>query len=71
VKEYHYHDVALQKFVYDGAGIGIRKCFLMHLNRGYVRRGEVDPRNLFVKTEITREVTSILDEIGPEPPGNG
>ena len=65
VKEYHYHDVALQKFVYDGAGIGIRKCFLMHLNRGYVRRGEVDPRNLFVKTEITREVTSILDEIAP------
>ena len=65
VKDHHYHDVALQKYVYDGAGIDIRRCYLMHLNREYVRRGDIDPRKLFVKEDITKEVKSILDEIAP------
>ena len=66
VKDYHYHDVALQKYVFDGAGIQVRKCYLMHLNREYIRRGEIDPRKLLLKEEITNEVKSILDEIGPK-----
>jgi hypothetical protein len=65
VKDYHYHDVALQKFVYDGAGIRIRKCYLMHLNKTYVKKGEIDPRKFFVKTDITEEVKDLLDEIAP------
>lgn len=65
VKDYHYHDVALQKYVFDGAGIQIRKCYLMHLNREYVRRGEIDPHKLLLKEEITKEVKSILGEIAP------
>jgi hypothetical protein len=66
VKEHHYHDVALQKYVYDGAGIRIRRCYLLHLNKAYVRRGEIDPCRFFVKTDITKEVKSILDEIAPD-----
>ena len=65
VKKHHYDDVALQKYVYDGAGINIRRCYLMHLNREYVRRGEIDPRKLFVKVDITKEVKNVLDEIAP------
>jgi hypothetical protein len=65
VKDHHYHDVALQKYVYDGAGIDIRRCYLMHLNREYIRRGEIDPRKLFVKEDITKEVKNMLEEIAP------
>ena len=65
VKEHYHTDVALQKYVYDGAGISIRRCYLMHLNRGYVRRGDIDPRKLFQKEDITKEVKKILDRIAP------
>ncbi len=65
IKEHYYHDVALQKYVFDGAGISIRRCYLLHLNKGYVRRGEIDPRKLFVKEDVTKEVKNILDEIAP------
>ena len=65
IKKHHYHDVALQKYVFDGAGISISKCYLMHLNRGYVRQGDINPPKLFVKKDITKEVENILSEIAP------
>jgi hypothetical protein len=65
VKEHYYYDVALQKYVYDGAGIPIRRCYLMHLNGRYVRRGDINPHKLFQKEDITKEVRRILYEVAP------
>jgi predicted transcriptional regulator len=56
VKEEHVHDVAFQRFCYESAGLKIRKCFLMHINSEYVRHGEIDPKKLFVKEDITELV---------------
>ena len=39
VKEEHCSDVAFQKYVYENAGVKIRKCFLMHINNQYVKIG--------------------------------
>src|SRR3989339_1114876 len=49
VKKEHISDVAFQKFTYTGAGLKIRKCFVMHINRQYVRHGEIEPDKLFNK----------------------
>ena len=56
VKDVNYHDLALQKYCYEGAGISINRCFLMHINNKYVRQGEIEPEKLFAVENITEEV---------------
>ena len=56
VKEINIHDVSFQKYVYEKAGLKIRKCFLMHINNQYVKDGEIEPNELFVQTDITEKV---------------
>ena len=58
VKEEHYQDVSFQKYVYEKAGINIRKCFLLHINRDYVKHGAIDYNALFIQEDITEGVES-------------
>ncbi len=68
VKDIHLQDVAFQKYVYEGAGIRIRRCFLMHIDNSYVRHGDISAKELFKRQDITREIASILPGI-PEQVG--
>ena len=63
VKDVNLHDVAFQKYVYEKAGLKIRKSFLMHINNQYVRDGEIEPSELFVQTEITEKVEEFSEGI--------
>ncbi len=63
VKDEHYGDVAFQKYTYEGAGLKIRKCYLMYINNQYVRKGEVDPKKLFVTEDITKQCDELIPEI--------
>ncbi len=63
VKDINIHDVSFQKYVYEGFGLKIRKCFILHLNGDYVRQGDLDINELFTKTEITSEVEELMDNI--------
>ena len=56
VKEVNVHDVAFQKHVYEKAGLKIRKCFLMHINNEYVKKGEIEVKKLLTNEDITKEV---------------
>jgi len=60
VKDINVHDVSFQKYVYEKSGLKIRKCILMHLDNTYLKKGKINPDNLFVQTEITDEVTSAI-----------
>lgn len=59
----HHWDVSFQRYVYEKAGLKIRKCFLMHLNKEYVRKGEVDVNKLFIKEDITDDIDKIMKEV--------
>lgn len=63
VKEEHCMDVAFQKYVYSGAGLNIQRCYLMHINTEYVRKGEIEPKKLLTKEEITEEIKPYLSGI--------
>lgn len=63
VKDVNIHDVSFQKYVYENNGLKIRKCFLMHLNKDYVRKGKLDIKKLFVKEDITSEVDKAIENI--------
>jgi hypothetical protein len=56
VKGVNIHDVSFQRYCCEKYGLKIRKCFLMHINNGYIRQSEIDPAGLLTVTEITTEV---------------
>ena len=66
VKDDHIPDVAFQKHVYEGAGIRVRRCYVMHIDTSYVRAGEIDADRLFQVEEVTQEVKAIADEVKAE-----
>jgi len=63
VKDVNIHDVSFQKYVYEKAGLKIRKCFLMFINNEYVRQGELDVDQLFTKEDITSQVKEFSGDI--------
>ena len=63
VKDVNVCDMSIQRWVLEGAGLKIRKCFLMHLNRRYVRKGALDVNELFTLSEVTDRVADIIHEV--------
>ncbi len=53
VKPHFPDDVAIQYFVLTGCGLPLRRAFLVHIDTGYVRRGEIVPKELFGMQELT------------------
>jgi len=62
-KEEHYYDAAFQKRVYEGAGLKIRKCYIMHINNQYIRQGAVKPEKLLTMVDVTSYVDEIIPSI--------
>ena len=58
VKDEHLYDVAFQRHCCQLTGLKIYHCHIMHLNRDYVKHGQINPYQLF----ITEDVTNRLDE---------
>ena len=63
VKEEHLYDVAIQRYVIEGAGIKIRKAELMHIDNTFVKNGEIKPKDFFRRQDITKETGELLPEI--------
>ena len=49
-------DVTFQKIVAEETGAKVAKVFIVHLNRDYVRTGDIDPEELLVFANVTDEV---------------
>jgi len=63
VKDINLHDVSFQKYVYEGCGLKIRKCFLIILNKDYVKNGDINLNELFRKEDITDSVEALMGDI--------
>jgi len=63
VKEEHLLDAAFQKYTYQGAGLKIRRVFIMCLNKEYLRQGELEAGQLFFKEDITRQAEVLESKI--------
>ena len=63
VKDYYLDDMALQRYAFVGSGYAIRKSVLMHLNREYVRWGELDPKTLFLLEDCTDQAISRMEGV--------
>ena len=52
-KDIFINDTAVQYYVVNGAGLKITKVFLVHLNSGYTRQGDLDLSALFAVDDVT------------------
>lgn len=68
VKEEHIVDVAFQRTCLEEAGVRVAQTFLVHINNQYVKRGEIDPRQLFAIKDITHEVEAVMPVVKKEIP---
>jgi hypothetical protein len=63
VKDVHVQDVAFQTYVLRGEGLDIKKTYVSHIDRDYVKDGEIEPKGLLAKRDITDEVEDELDDV--------
>lgn len=63
IKPVHIQDVSFQKYIYEKANLKINKCFLMHINNQYVRKGKINPKQLFIIEDITEQVNQEINGI--------
>jgi hypothetical protein len=63
LKEKHLDDVAIQKYILEGAGLKVRRAHLMHMNRDYVRQGDIEPLKMFISDDVTEQVNEILKTV--------
>jgi hypothetical protein len=62
VKEINLYDVTFQSLVCE-ASIPLRKAFVVHTNRDYIRQNELDLNGLFVIQDVTKEVDTLKSEV--------
>lgn len=53
IKDVFINDTAIQYYVVNGAGLKISRVFLVHLNNGYIRLGDLDLEQLFTVADVT------------------
>lgn len=59
-KDIHFEDLSFQKHVYEKFGLNIRKCFVMHVNKEYVKKGDIEPKEFLIQTEVSKEVEEAI-----------
>ena len=62
VKKEHQYDIAFQRLVMK-ASAAIRKAFVVHVNREYVREGNLDLDNFFMIEDVTEAVEKLESEV--------
>jgi predicted RecB family nuclease len=64
LKDEHYQDVAIQKYVLEGCGLKLSEACLMHLNREYVYDGNAyDLQQLFAVNDLSKDIEDLMEEI--------
>ncbi len=65
LREVYLQDLAFQRYVYEGAGLPVRKCFLLLINKSYTRSGNIDPSKLFRRVDVTEQVDALQALVQP------
>jgi hypothetical protein len=60
----HISDLTFQAVVLEQAGVKVGRLFIIHLNKEYVRDGDIDVEALLVKDDSTEQVEAKRTEIG-------
>ncbi len=59
VKNAHIFDAALQYYVITNSGINLEDFSIIHLNKNYIRQGDLDIQQLFQSVSVLKEVQEL------------
>ncbi len=59
----HIKDICFQKITVEECGIEVGNSYIVHLNRDYIRKGDLDLTKLFVFAEVSKEIQEVLPEV--------
>lgn len=60
-KPEHIIDLAFQVKVIEASGFKVRNIFVIHVNNGYVRNGDIDPKEFSIISDVTDKVRAKED----------
>ncbi len=64
LKEINLHDISFQKYCYEGAGLKINRCYLMYINKDYIKEQDtVDPHKFFIMEDVTEKADFLLPDV--------
>jgi len=52
-------DLAFQRYVIEKSGLNIKRCFVLLLNHEYTKNGEINPKELVKRYDVTEQVELI------------
>ncbi|MCK4386567.1 MAG: DUF2779 domain-containing protein [Candidatus Pacebacteria bacterium] len=59
----HIKDISFQKITLENSGIEVGQSYIVHLNKEYKRKGELDLIKLFVFEEVSEKIAEIKEEV--------
>ncbi|MBS4043351.1 MAG: DUF2779 domain-containing protein [Chitinophagaceae bacterium] len=68
VKDYHITDASFQYWLMCKDGFTPDKFFLMHINSQFIKKGAINPKELFYLEDITEQVKNNLDWVETKAP---
>lgn len=68
IKPEHIDDLAFQYYVLKNHGLDIEKMYVIHVNKEYIKQGDIDPKGISVKVDVTDEVKLKLADVNKNLP---
>ena len=56
-------DISYQYYVLTSLGLNVCRCYLVYLDKNYVREDKLDLNKLFIKQDITEEIINLQSEV--------
>lgn len=63
LKDIYINDASYQYYVLTSLGLKVTKVSLVHINSNYVRIGDLDLDQLFIKQDITKEIKDLQNNV--------
>ncbi len=63
IKDIYKDDAAYQYYVLSNLGLNVTKVSIVHINTEYVRHGDLDLNELFIKEDVTEYVKKVQNEV--------
>lgn len=63
LKDIFIDDISYQYYVLNNLGLNVVKCYVVHINSSYIRKGDLELDKLFIKEDVTNIVLEKQDEV--------
>ncbi len=63
IHDIYYHDAAYQNYILTNLGYSVQKVCLVHIDRTYIRHGEIELNQLFRINDITNQAKALYSDV--------